>query len=149
MRAFAVTVALLATNCSPPGPAPGPASVTPAAAPPTLAGEWRVAGIDGREFNEPYGLALSADARRIWWEPICAGFVRGYAIDGAIIAVGPDPDLPPRQAGEPTRPVCTIAPPPRLAEVMRALDSADTIQGTPSNGVELSGGGHSLLLFSQ
>jgi hypothetical protein len=32
---------------------------------------------------------------------------------------------------------------------MRALDAAGTVRRTPSNGVELAGGGRSLLLFSQ
>ena len=144
LRALAVPVALLAADCSRPGPAVGPASTTTAVAPATLAGAWRVAGIDGREFNEPYGLALSADARKIWWEPVCAGFVRGYRIDGTRITAGRDPDRPLGPV-----PLCTIAPPPRLVEVMRALDAADTIRRTPNNGVELSGRGHSLLLFSQ
>jgi hypothetical protein len=125
------------------------ASLTPASPIRTLAGEWRVAGIDGEPFDEAYGLALSGDARTIRWEPRCAGFVRGYRIEGDRIVVGPDPDAPLRQPGKPTRPVCTIAPPARLAEVMRALDAAGMVRRTPSNGVELAGGGRSLLLFSQ
>jgi hypothetical protein len=54
-----------------------------------LAGEWRVAAIDGREFNESYGLALSGSDRELWWEPRCAGMARSYRLTGATIAFGP------------------------------------------------------------
>lgn len=106
-----------------------------------------MAGIDGAEFNEPYGLALSGSAQELWWEPRCAWIVRSYRIAGAAIDFGPPLNAPP--PGAPTPPVCTIAPPPRIADVMRALDAATSIGRTPQNGVEISGGGHSLLLFSQ
>ena len=138
-------------DASAPAP-PVPASAVPASAvpaPKSLAGHWRVAGIDGAPLNEPYGLALSADAATIWWEPRCAGLVRAYRIDGAAIAVGPDPAIKPLPAGTTPRPVCLIAHPARLDDLARALDTATAIARTPSNGVELSGGGHSLLLFSQ
>jgi hypothetical protein len=127
------------------GPEAGEAVPAPAVA--SLAGEWRVAGIDGVGFNEPYGLALSGDGERLWWQPICARQGRRYRIAGGAIAVSPL-DPPPR-AGEPPAPVCRIAIPPRLAEVMRALDAARTVERTPQNGILLAGGGHSLLLFSQ
>lgn len=130
------------TQAAPPVPAPAPALPAPA----TLAGEWRVAGIDGREFNESYGLALSADQGAIWWEPRCAGVVRSYRITGGQVrfaALGS-----PTPAATPP-PVCAIGLPPRLAEVVRALDAATTIARTPANGIELRGGGHSLVLFSQ
>lgn len=38
---------------------------------------------------------------------------------------------------------------PRLDDVMRALDEADTIARTPSNGVRISGRLHNVTLFSQ
>ena len=38
----------------------------------------RVAGIDGRSFDEPYGLALSGSETELWWEPRCAGQARSY-----------------------------------------------------------------------
>ena len=113
----------------------------------TLKGEWRVAGIDGADFNEPYGLALSGSDRELWWEPRCAAIARSYRIDGAGIAFGPALGAPP--PGGPTQAVCTIAPPPRIAEVLRAIDAATSVTRTANNGIEISGGGHSLLLFSQ
>jgi len=115
----------------------------------TLEGEWRVAGIDGQPLDQPVGLALSASAQEIWWDPRCAGYVRSYRIQGAKFATGPHLGFVPRKPGEPTPPVCTIAPPPRIGDVFRALTEATTIARTPQNGIEISGGGHSVLLFSQ
>lgn len=119
-------------------------------APATLSGEWKVVAIDGKDFNESYGLALSADSSEIWWNPRCAGVVRSYAIAGHALTVSAA-----RRAGsapkpeDPPPPVCAIGLPDRLREVVTALDAATEVRRTPSNGIELSGGGHSLLLFSQ
>lgn len=107
----------------------------------SLAGAWRVAGIDGKSFDEPYGLALTGDQAELWWEPRCAGMVRGYTIAGRSISFA--------KVGSPSSAVCEIGLPPRLSEVFRALDAATTVVRTPANGIEISGGGHSLTLFSQ
>jgi len=112
-----------------------------------MAGEWRVAGIDGREFNESYGLALSGSARELWWEPRCAGMARSYRMTGSTISFGPRIGAPPPGTQPP--PVCAIGLPPRLSEFFRALDAATNIERTDSNGVLISGGGRSVLLFSQ
>ncbi|MWV26582.1 hypothetical protein [Aurantiacibacter rhizosphaerae] len=129
-----------------PPPAPPTTPISPIE---TLAGEWRVAGIDGEELDEAYGLALSADDADIWWEPRCANVAFGYRIDGlnletgtaeSFATVGPDGNPPP---------ICTVGKPARLADVTRALDLAETVGRTPSNGVLIEGGGHSVLLFSQ
>ena len=129
-------------------PAEAPAAAEPAPIQ-TLEGEWRVAGIDGEALDQPVGLALSASAQEIWWDPRCAGFVRSYRIEGRKFTTGPHIGFVPRKPGEPTPPVCTIAPAPRIDEVFRALASATRIARSPQNGVEISGGGHSVLLFSQ
>ena len=67
-----------------------------------------------------------------------------YRISGARFEV-----VPPPRGTRPPAPVCKIAPPPRLAEVMDAIRAAGRIERTPQNGVRLSGEGHSLTLFSQ
>ena len=134
-------------------PAPGPAPAPPAIAlrpVETLAGEWRVAGIDGEALDESYGIALSANDERIWWEPQCAGLVRLYRIEGESITLEPPPP-PEAQKGLPRPPpaLCTIGVPPAVNRVMQALDTAETVERTPQNGVELSGGDRSVTLFSQ
>lgn len=108
----------------------------------TLAGEWRVAGLDGQPIDKHYAIALSADSERIWWEPTCAGQGRDYAIDGHRFR-----DIPPADTGP--REVCLIGFPDELPAIWRAVEAADRIERTPANGVKISGGGHSLLLFSQ
>jgi hypothetical protein len=113
----------------------------------SLAGEWRVAGIDGRPLNESYGLPLRADEGRLWWEPLCAGMSRNYRIEGQAIRF--NPTRPPRRSGEETQPVCAIGLPPRLDEVFRALDAATEVGRTEENGILIQGGGHSVTLFSQ
>lgn len=130
---------------SAPEASPAPA---PAPAPKTLEGAWRVAGIDGASLDEPYGIALTADSGEIWWEPRCAGMVLGYTIAGNDFSTGSRTSTPPAASSTPA-PVCTVALPPRLHEVTRALRAADRIEITPSNGILISGGGHSLTLYSQ
>jgi hypothetical protein len=115
---------------------------------PSLGGEWRVAGIDGKPFDGPYGLGLSADEDEIWWAPRCAQIARRYHIEGTTIRVTPV-EWAPEAADQGPPPPCAIGLPPRIDEVTRAIDSATTIGRTANNGVELRGGGHSLLLFSQ
>lgn len=113
----------------------------------TLAGAWRVAGIDGRSLDEPYGLALTGNDEELWWEPRCAGMVRRYRIEGTSVSFRSLHSQAP--AGTPPPPVCVIGLPPRLSEVFRALDAGTSIERTPANGIEIRGGGHSLVLFSQ
>jgi hypothetical protein len=137
------------TTAAVPTPAPPPPRTSTIAPVASLAGEWRVAGIDGAEFNEPYGLALSGNGDELWWEPRCARMARSYRIEGLAVSFGPPAGTPPASSDAPPPPVCAIGLPPRLADVMRALDAATAIGRTASNGVEISGGGHSVLLFSQ
>jgi hypothetical protein len=158
MNVRAIAFAVLLTACAPrdqianetisPPSAEAPAVAEPAPIR-TLEGEWRVAGIDGQALDQPVGLALSSSAHEIWWDPRCAGYVRSYRIEGGKFTTGPHLGFVPRKPGEPTSPVCAIAPPPRIGDVFRALTEATTIVRTPQNGIEISGGGHSVLLFSQ
>lgn len=113
----------------------------------SLAGEWRIAGIDGRSVDEPIALSLTGNEQQLWWQPRCAGMARAYRMSGQAITFGST--QPPRRAGAPPPPVCDIGLPPRLNEVFRALDDAQSVSRSPSNGVLISGPRHSVLLFSQ
>lgn len=125
-------------------PAPPKPVATPSVpAPPAvdLAGEWRVAGIDGEAIDKPYGVALSADGERIWWDPPCAAQGRSYRITGnRFDALEP-------VVGATT--ACQIFVPEEVSLVWQALDAATTIERTPANGVLISGAERSVLLFSQ
>jgi len=113
----------------------------------SLKGDWRVAGLDGTDFDEPVGIALKGDSGSIWWEPRCAGMARAYQVSGrAITFRSLDP---PRAPGSPTPPVCAIGLPPRLVDIFATLDAATSIERTPANGIQIAGGGRSVTLFSQ
>tara|TARA_B100000678_G_scaffold272266_1_gene261586 strand:+ start:395 stop:853 length:459 start_codon:yes stop_codon:yes gene_type:complete len=152
MRPIPVLLLAALCACTPQEDAPAPSETAPAVtdtapdqprAQPSisLAGEWRLAGLDGGEFNESYGIALSADEGEIWWNPRCAGAVVRYRIVGDRFVVVEDPPPPPV--------ACAIAVPQRLPEVMNAIRAADRIERTPANGIRLSGGGRSVTLFGQ
>lgn len=113
----------------------------------SLAGEWRVGGVDGISIDQPIGLVLSGTESEIWWNPRCAGLARRYRIEGSKIFFSSAE--PARQVGEPTRPVCAIGLPPKLGLVFNALDGAKTISRTESNGILIAGAKHKVLLFSQ
>ena len=151
LRFAAIIASLWLAGCGrPPTPvAPPVVDVSMVAAVATLSGEWRVAGIDGRSLDESYGLALSANESEIWWAPRCAGAARSYRLEGSRARFGPVGEVLRRKPGESTPPVCAIGLPPRLADVMAAFDAADRVVRTPQNGIEISGGGRSLLIFSQ
>ena len=106
-----------------------------------LAGEWRVAAIDGRALDTGHGVALKADYEQIWWEPDCALQYRDYMIEGSRFDARPV-DL----SGQA---VCDIGFPDELLRVWSAMDAADTIERTSANGVLISGNGRSVTLFSQ
>ncbi len=156
MRLFAILASLALCACSAGGGAnadadrpvssgtPAPQASAEPAGPAqalSLTGEWRVAGIDGREIDRAYGLALSGNAERLWWEPGCAGQGLGYAISGnRFTPVPPDPA---------PRAVCDIGFPPEVPQIWVALMVADRIERTEAGGIRISGGGRSVLLFSQ
>lgn len=110
-----------------------------------LAGEWRVAEIDGQSVDES-ALSFTGNEGELWWQPRCAGMVRTYRIDGQHIKFGSAE--PPRPAGAPTPPVCSIGLPHRIYHVFRALDGADFLGRTPDR-VLISGANHSVMLVPQ
>ena len=142
IAAIAGGVVACSSEPTPAAPSLGTPAGAATAAPPAvmIAGEWRVAGVDGKPFERPYGLALSATSGHIWWEPGCAGQGRRFTISGTAFRA--DRPSPP---GE----VCDIAVPPELEQIWDVLVVADTIARTPQNGVLIEGGGRSVLLFSQ
>lgn len=121
-------------------------------APVSLAGEYRVAGIDGSEVGGNIGIALSITDKTIWFEPRCAGFSWTYTYSDGVLAT--DRPQKPRKtdgglvAGVPA-PTCRIAVHPEQQRLATALDTVTRAERTPSNGIELTGGGHSVTLYSQ
>ena len=105
----------------------------------SLVGEYRVAGIDGEALDAPTGIAVSIDPETIELAP-CAGMVWNYTYADGMIATRRTPYLD-------SAIMCRIGP--ETAAVGAAIDVADSVRRTAANGIELAGGGHSVLLFSQ
>jgi hypothetical protein len=140
--------------CMPSEPLSGSASgaAVSEAAPEALAGQYRVAGIDGEEVSGGIGIALTITDAMIWFEPRCAGFSWTYSYaDGALATDRPEK---PRSDDAPyvaqrMRPTCRIAVHPEQRRLADALDGVIEARRTPSNGIELRGEEHSVLLYTQ
>lgn len=117
------------------GDPPAPAATAPA----SLVGEYRVAGIDGTEVGGQIGIALSITEENIFYDPRCASLEWTYTYQNGALTTDRPMDAP----------VCEIAVHPEKQRLAAALDAVTRAERTPSNGFELTGGGHSVTLFSQ
>lgn len=118
----------------------------------SLAGEYRVAGIDGTEVGGGIGIALTVTDKLIWFDPRCAGFNWTYTYAGGRLTT--DRPQKPRTPGAPLvaglgGATCRIGVHPEQQRLATALDAVTSAKRTPSNGIELTGGGHSVTLYSQ
>ena len=113
---------------------------TPVVKPPeSLAGEYRVAGIDDRELDAPVGVAVSISDTTIELEP-CAGYAWTYIFQARRLATKRIP-----VSAEHSN--CRVTP--EVHRVGVALAEATAVTRTASNGLDFRGGGRSVLLFSQ
>jgi hypothetical protein len=129
-------LALLAACASEPPPAPP--EEPPIASAAELAGEYRVAAVDGAEIDLLHGVTASIDAARITVTSDCIVMAWSYTLADGALATEQAPAQSCRRAYLPTE-----------LELLAALDVADAAKRTPANAVELTGGGHSVTLFSQ
>lgn len=118
----------------------------------SLVGEYRVADIDGSEIGGGIGLALTVTDKLIWFDPRCAGFNWTYTLVYGRLTT--DRPQKPRPAGAPYvagpgAATCRIAVHPEQQRLATALDAVTHARRTASNGIELTGGGHSVTLYSQ
>lgn len=128
-------------------PSPPPAG-TPLAQVGDLVGEYRVAGLDGEDFNEEFGMGLSIDGPSMSFEPICAGFIWHIELEEGTLTTRRQVRAE-EAPGQGPPPPCAIALHPRQRQLAQILDAATLATRMPSNGILLSGGGRSVLLFSQ
>lgn len=140
---FLVAVAGALAACQPADEAPpaipddtGSASII--ASSDSLAGEYRVAGIDGADVNLPHGISASITDDRIDVHSDCIRFAWTYRFEEQLLVTEDAPVAS-----------CRRALLPEEQALAEAVEAADVVRRTPANGVELSGGGRSLLLFSQ
>lgn len=118
--------------------------------PEDIVGEYRVAGIDDEAPGVPYGIAVSITEAEISYEPKCAGFVwtYEYAADGTLTTKR-DPDYGGEVGPDGSVAVCAVGLKPTDIPLSQAIDAAQRAGRTPTNAIELSGGGRSVTLYSQ
>lgn len=103
-----------------------------------IAGEYRVAGVDGAEINLPHAVTASIDGERIHLTSDCVNLAWSYHLAGGTLATQ---RVPVEGCGRGLDPI--------EHELIAALDVADAVRRTPANALELSGSGHAVTLFSQ
>jgi hypothetical protein len=108
------------------------------ASPEKLAGEYRVAGVDGEAVDLPYAITASIGTSRIHVVADCVNIAWEYRLVDGILATE-------RASVE----GCARGLQPIEAALAAALDGADRVVRTPANGYEFTGSGPSATLFSQ
>ncbi len=145
------------TGIQPQGSAEAPA---PDAAPEqpeqfSLKGEWRVAGIDGKQVDLPTALTLSGGEQILDWDPECAQLAHRYTItDEDVFSAPRIRQFVTESARDNSKtplhpPPCAIGLPEGLVDAMTAVESATKIERTEANGIRLSGYDRSITLFKQ
>ena len=122
-----------------PTPTAEAASATATPAPVSLPGEYRVAGVGGEELDSQTGHAVSITENTIDYMR-CAGFAWTYTYEDGVLETTRIPTSPDEIICRPT---------PGAWRIGVALSEATRVKRTSANGIEFSGGGHSVLLFSQ
>jgi hypothetical protein len=153
--ALAAASAML-TNCDSATDAPAPAQQAPdrvaeeeptglpqaaspaPASPIRIVGEYRVAGVDGGDINLPHGISASIGENRIEVSSQCVEMAWSYRFEGARLVTEAIPGV-----------TCDRGRYPEEQAIEAAFDAAREVERTESNGVRFSGGGRSVLLFSQ
>ena len=112
-----------------------PVAVAPAFA---IPGEYRIAGVNGQDINQPYAITASISGDRIHVTADCINLGWSYTMQGAAIGTK-------RVAVEGCGRGLTRAE----EAVVAAFDAAKTVARTPSNAIEFRAPGHTVTLFSQ
>lgn len=149
MRIIPLIIYAVLAACSPPA-TESPASESPAPesrpeiaegtmmTPAALVGEYRVAGVDGQDINLPYGITASVSAEEIEVSSQCVRLKWAYTLVGEVLAASRMPVMS-----------CQRGLLPEEGAIARAFDQAAQVRRTPANGIEFSGAGHTVTLFSQ
>jgi len=152
MRPYSLAAILLVAGCqpgaptSPPDGEASPVAPEPAPAPSAdriassgrLAGEYRVAGVDGQGIDLPYGIGASISADRILVSSDCVRLEWAYRFAGADLVTERTPT-----AG------CERGFNEVEQAIADAFDAATQVAINRSNGYEFTGGGRTVTLFTQ
>lgn len=115
-----------------------PAEEAPLPAPSTIMGEWRVAGVDGQAIDLPHAMTVSIDNDTVQLVSQCLTPRWSYEYAGGALITTSTPE-----------PVCERERYDEEVAAIAAFDAAEKVDRTPENGLRLSGGGHTVTLFSQ
>lgn len=118
--------------------APTTPDVSPATSERLPVGEYRVAGADGADVNLPHGIGVSVGADTIAVSSQCVTPRWTYRYEGGRLLTEPIHE-----------PICDRGRYPAEEALSAVFDDPQTIVRTPANGIEISGGGHTVTLFSQ
>lgn len=131
----------------PPGrvavPSPSPAPTPPGGEEPEArhllpVGEYRVAGADGADINLGHGISLSVTEDTIALASQCVTPRWTYRyVDGRL------------RTERIVEPICDRGRYPAEEAIMAVLDDPQQITRTPANGIQITGGEHSVTLFPQ
>lgn len=108
----------------------------------SLVGEYRVAGINGAPIETSFGLALSATESRMTFGDFCGGYAWDYRLEGTRIETA-------RVASPDEACLAMVSTHRSIFDFVEAIDAVTQASRTPSNGIELSGAGRSVTLYSQ
>ena len=111
---------------------------TAAAAPASLVGEWRVAGVDGQSIDLPHAITMSVDASRVLVVSDCVNLAWSYRYEGGRM-------IPERVAQE----SCARGLYPVEEALVGLFSAPANVRRTESNGIEIAGPQHSATIFSQ
>lgn len=103
-----------------------------------LAGEYRIAGVDGAALDLPYGVTASISENRIHVVADCINMAWSYRFSGASLATE-------RVAVE----GCARGLMPQEQAIADAFDAASKVSVNRANGLDFEGAGHSVTLFTQ
>lgn len=120
------------------GPPPQAASAAGALPASSLAGEYRIAGVDGGDIDLPHGISATIGAHRIDVVSQCVEMAWSYRLEGTALRTTQLPVVS-----------CDRGRYPEEEAIEEAFTDARAVERTESNGLRFSGGGRSVILFSQ
>lgn len=139
---------LLAAACTPgqPGQAPLSEAAPPASAeldeapvaPPAIEGAYRLAGVNGKDVDMPWGMAVEIDGDTIVLTSQCIRAEWTYQWQGDTLVTRSVP-----------APTCRRGHHEAEAGAIAVFGAGGKARWTPQNGLLITGSGGSLTLFSQ
>lgn len=118
--------------------APNMGGNTATGAPTVLQGEWRVGSIDGKVIELPHAITVTIDPAMINVRSGCVAIAWNYTAAGGAITTRYAPVMS-----------CMRGYFPQEQALFNALSGPMQAHRTASGGLELTGNGHRVLLFSQ